>query len=351
MAHTYADDGRYLATLTVTDDDGAQAMAQFEVVVRNVAPVIAVSGVDRVGEGQEYMLDFGTIVDPGPDTVSQWIVHWGDGSWDAYTQPTPARHVYAEGPFDGGIQVELVDEDGADFGAGTAQVTIDNEAPAVTQLTGEDGGFEGSLLQFAAAAADAASSADPLTYTWDFGDGSPVVSGIEHTNVAHAYTDDGHYVVTLLVEDGDGGQSARSLPIVVRNVAPTIQLAGSSSAVEGTFYPLSLGTIADPGTDTVSQWRVDWGDGTATRTVAAGVVEHTYVDGRAQVTVDVTFVDEDGTYGSAGLIGLTVENAPPMIGHFAFESDGQEGDLLQFEVSAFDPAGEDDPLTLHLGFR
>jgi PKD repeat protein len=42
---------------------------------------------------------------------------------------------------------------------------------------------------------------EPLSYQWDFGDGSPVVS---EENPQHLYTAAGTYMVTLTVMDGAG---------------------------------------------------------------------------------------------------------------------------------------------------
>ena len=49
--------------------------------------------------------------------------------------------------------------------------------------------------------------------------------------------------------------------MTVKNVAPSIVISGAASVNEGSTYSLTLGAITDPGTDTVTSWRVDWGDG------------------------------------------------------------------------------------------
>jgi glucose/arabinose dehydrogenase len=58
---------------------------------------------------------------------------------------------------------------------------------------------------------------DPLTYDWDFGDGSA------HSNSAtpsHTYTADGNFTATLLVSDGRGGQNRATVSIDAGNTAP-----------------------------------------------------------------------------------------------------------------------------------
>ena len=52
--------------------------------VDNVAPSIAISGAATVNEGSAYSLTLGAVTDPGTDTVTSYVVHWGDGNSDTY---------------------------------------------------------------------------------------------------------------------------------------------------------------------------------------------------------------------------------------------------------------------------
>jgi glucose/arabinose dehydrogenase len=70
---------------------------------------------------------------------------------------------------------------------------------------------------------------DPLTYSWNFGDGSAAGSGAK---VAHTYSSAGQYTATLTVSDGKGGQGTSTVGITVGN--PPV---GTISApVQGTKY-------------------------------------------------------------------------------------------------------------------
>ena len=60
--------------------------------------------------------------------------------------------------------------------------------------------------------------ADPLgailTYTWDYGDGSPLgVTTIPTTS--HSYTQSGSYTVSLTVADGSGGTDVLTRPALI----------------------------------------------------------------------------------------------------------------------------------------
>ena len=72
---------------------------------RNVAPSIQISGAANVDEGSAYSLTLGAVTDPGQDTVSSWIVHWGDGNSDTYATDGAKTHTYADGPDDHAITV------------------------------------------------------------------------------------------------------------------------------------------------------------------------------------------------------------------------------------------------------
>ena len=97
-------------------------------------------------------------------------------------------------------------------------------------------------------------------------------------------------------------------------MAPTILLAGAHNVDEGSPYDLTLGAITDPGADTVTQWIVNWGDGTPAETFSSGGLKnHTYADGGNTYTIQVDLVDEDGTHLTAGSKTVTVDNVDPAV--------------------------------------
>jgi hypothetical protein len=73
----------------------------------------------------------------------------------------------------------------------------------------------------------------------------------------------------------------------------------------------TIGSIVDPGTDTVSQYKINWGDGTSDTLTAAqlaaasNTVAHTYTTaGTYTFSIDLT--DEDGTYVNVNSISVSV---------------------------------------------
>src|SRR5207237_5494005 len=112
--------------------------------VNNVPPTIAVSGATNVDEGSPYTLNLGAVTDPGQDTVSSYVVHWGDGHTNTYSSNGDVTHTYADGPNDYPITVDLVDEDGTFLDRANAfSVHVKNVAPTIA-ISGNASVDEGS---------------------------------------------------------------------------------------------------------------------------------------------------------------------------------------------------------------
>ena len=85
--HTYADGpDDHAITVDLVDEDGTflDRANALSVHVNNVPPSITISGAATVNEGSAYSLTLGAVTDPGADTVSSYVVHWGDGNTSTY---------------------------------------------------------------------------------------------------------------------------------------------------------------------------------------------------------------------------------------------------------------------------
>jgi PKD repeat protein len=136
VTHTFADDsfpppagdGVYTVGIRVSDGDGGVTETTLDIQAHNVAPVIDVSGAPQIEEGEVYTLTLGDVVDPGDDTVAQYIVRWGDGTENVYTSGGPVTHVYRNTVGRKTIRVLLVDEDGVHPLAGQHAVLVTGAA-------------------------------------------------------------------------------------------------------------------------------------------------------------------------------------------------------------------------------
>ncbi|MCB1977757.1 MAG: hypothetical protein KDE66_12235, partial [Nitrosomonas sp.] len=96
ISRFFADgDTSHTVSVTVTDTTGDTDTQQFQLNVNNVAPTIALLGADTVNIGADYTLNLGAITDPGQDTVTSYIVNWGDGSSETFNSAGDVTHVYS----------------------------------------------------------------------------------------------------------------------------------------------------------------------------------------------------------------------------------------------------------------
>jgi hypothetical protein len=96
--------------------------------------------------------------------------------------------------------------------------------------------LEAESVRFQASAADA--NMDPLTFHWDFGDGT----SSEERNPTHTYADEGRFEVMLTVSDGRATASA-TLTLEVQNAAPVlVPLEAPAMAEEGRSLTLRAQT-------------------------------------------------------------------------------------------------------------
>jgi PKD repeat protein len=111
-----------------------------------------------------------------------------------------------------------------------------NSAPQITSgpTAAPNPANVGQSVAFSVAVSDADN--DPLTYTWDFKDGSPAGSG---ASPAHTYSATGTYAVTVTVSDGQGHTTAPA------TVSVTINPAGTNSGPQITSAP---GATPNPAT-------------------------------------------------------------------------------------------------------
>ncbi len=288
-SHTYADDGSYTVTVTVTDDAGNAISQTSTVTVANADPLIVLGDAPSGFEGDA--LDFSASAsDVAADTVT---LLWDFGDGDLALGEAPSHAYDDDGTYT--VTVTATDEDG---GSSTAEfdVVIDNADPTGL-LTTDTTGDEGDSLYFGVITSDPGD--DTVTATWSFGDGSDDVTG--HI-VSHVFADDGAFTVTLTLTDEDGGEATYEVDVTVDNVAPIFQLPLTAPAVayEGSTYEATL-VATDPGDDEVTFTLVSGPDGmTLDATTGEISWDPTFeqaAEGSASVTVRAS--DDEGATADA----------------------------------------------------
>ncbi len=209
-----------------------------------------------------------------------------------------------------------------------------NAAPVIDALNVADGD-EGEELSFSVSAHD--DDDDNLTYSWDFGDGE-TASG---ENVKHTWADDGDYIVTVMVSDGEE-EDSESATVSVTNVAPTLSVNGASSGQEAQARSFEADT-SDVEADTVSvTW--DFGDG---ETGSGENVSHTWADD-GDYTVTVTASDEDGGE-TTETFNISISNRAPTLQVSASATSGDEGDSFAFSAVTSDVTDDTVSVTWDFG--
>jgi uncharacterized delta-60 repeat protein len=313
--HTYLDDGEYTLTATATDDDGASAAASAALTVLNVAPTISVTGADRVDEGSLFSLTLGPVVDPGQDTISVYHVDWGDGqSASIPAGELPAdrvlTHVYADGPAERTIVLQLEDEDGVHLDAAIHTVQIDNVAPSVAANAAEVLGGSNGAANHAGTFSDPGDDIVALSASI----GSVVVSAPGEWIWTLAPGVQQSQTVTIIATDSDGGESQTTFSFTRANSAPeliALTVPGwSGNGKQGT--PIALtGTFSDADLGQAHSATVNWGDGspvealTVTPSATGGQLAgaHTYGVG-GQYTVTITLADAAGAAVSSSTVAV-----------------------------------------------
>ena len=149
-----------------------------------------------------------------------------------------------------------------------------------------------------------------LNDTWTVSaNGNVVASG---TGAAIHFTpaDNGAYVINFTANDPGGATASASATVNVTNVAPTAVLGGDTIGVRGQTRHLALGATDPSAVDTAAgfTYSINWGDGTATQTVAPGQPlnpGHAYkYDGNYKVTVIAK--DKDGGTSAAVTQNLAI---------------------------------------------
>ncbi|MDC0936029.1 PKD domain-containing protein [Pirellulales bacterium] len=252
--HTFPD-GLDQTTIFATAIDAAgnrYPAVPLDVDIFNIAPTIEVANPNTVDEGSTFTLTLGEITEPAPDTVTDYIIYWGDGEQDMYTVAEIAAlggqvtHEYGDNSPPSPdpvnfpdpvtfIAVGLIDEDGTHAAAGFTTVRVLNVAPEVTEFTSDAASEETKSIDkhiTVTGSVDDVGVLDTHVVNIEWGDGTisegvPVDPATRTFTADYEYIDGGVYEITVTAIDDDGGISA---PV---NTSAIIQGVG---IIDGTFF-------------------------------------------------------------------------------------------------------------------
>jgi len=295
--HSYINNGNYVVTLTVTDDDGATDSTIAFKTVLNRPPIAAFTESTQTVYTNET-ITFNATNSHDPDgSIVGYFWDFGDGT---NATGVTTDHSFAD---DGNYTVALTvtDDDGATNIVFSTK-TVLNRPPVASFTESAETVYTGETIYF-----DASGSSDPdgsiVSYFWDFGDSTNAIGVV----VDHAYVDDGNYTVTLTITDDDGATETATATKTVLNRSPVASFTESAETIY-TSETITFNASASYDSDgSIVSYFWDFGDGANATGI---IVEHSYPeDGNYTVTLVVT--DDDGATDAATST-KTVLNRPPV---------------------------------------
>jgi PKD repeat protein len=240
VSKTYSANGGYSAVLKVTDDDGATAVTSRVITVApNSAPNAVLVASQTSGHGPLSVTFTGTgSTDPEGGALSYtWA--FGDGTTGSGSSVAKTYSTY--GTFTAVLTV--TDPGGLTDAASTTITVTTNRAPFAIFAV-----VENSLTVTVDGGSSTDADGDPLTYSWDWGDGTADATGV---TASHTYAALGNHTITLSVNDGLADATTTNKPCLIsaasfRNPASNatanyIDLKGNKQAQSSsfTFYATS----------------------------------------------------------------------------------------------------------------
>jgi gliding motility-associated-like protein len=257
VAATYSIPQTYTVTLTV--HDGPQVSSKsVDIIVHQVPSLDFAAGV--TSGCQPLATSFSSVAVAGDGFISGYFWDFGDGN----TLSTALGNVNKTYNFPGTYTVSLSVTNSFGCSSTLQKKNIITVFPGVTPAFTADSITLCNItdpVQFQ----NSSTGPLPLTYTWNFGDGT----GSNSANPSHQYTAKGTYSVQLTATSPQGctGTLVRAAYIDVANFNPDFNFSSPSC----TGSSVQLTDISNPSPSSTSQWT--FGDG---QTGAGNTVNHVY---------------------------------------------------------------------------
>lgn len=339
-SHAYAAGGNYTVTLTAIDLHGAKATVQRVVEVAQFPGQrpLATLAADATAGPAPLTVRF-QVGGSDPDgSVVRWTLDFGDGARASGQGAPPPGHAVThryERPGEHDATLTVVDDKGVE-GVQRVRVSVaprPNEAPTVTLEAPPSATVrKGAAARFTAQATDPDGDV-PVSWAWDFGDGTRACCAL--AAVEHAFARLGTFDVALVVADARGGEGRASVRITVEGQPPAVRL--TANATRGPA-PLAVAftLAASDGDGEVERWSLDFGDGTPPLRGQGAPPEatfvHTYASPRA-FEARVEAADDDGLVATA-TVALAAHPPPLRLPDGALVAQEVAGSPGTFAMSA-----------------
>lgn len=199
--YSFAADGTYSVTLTVTDDDGASD-SNIQDVTIDSTNVVPISSFTYVASDLQVTFTDGSSDSDG--TIANWNWDFGDGNTS--TQQNPVNNYTAGGDYE--VSLTVTDNQGT---TNLSNQTVSVVAPNVDPVA--DFSFTSTDLSVDFSDTSNDSDGSISSWSWDFGDGN--LSTLQ--NPSNTYASAGNYTVTLIVTDNQGATDSTNQSVSVND--------------------------------------------------------------------------------------------------------------------------------------
>ena len=197
VTHVYTIPGTYTANLTVTNDVSSDSMLQTITVVEPATPIANFTSNCTAGH-QPLSVAF---TDTSTGVRTSWVWDFGDGNTSKLQNP---EHEYsAVGSYS--VTLTVANEEGSNQTQKANYITVLPQPPSADFYSDVKSGNAPLKVQFC----DTSTGA-PVSWNWDFGDGSTSTE----QNPVHTYYKAGTFNVNLVVGNA-GGTSSKTASITV----------------------------------------------------------------------------------------------------------------------------------------
>src|SRR6185295_10997418 len=217
-SHTYSVTGRtdFTVTLTVTDNEGATAVATRTI---TVDPTPSLNNPPSAGFTNACTLAVCTFVststDVAPGTIASYAWAFGDGGTSDQASPSHTYTVSAATEFT--VTLTVTDNEGASD-VETQTITVTPAVPVSPPSAGFTNACTVTVCTFVSTSTDVAPGTI-ASYAWTFGDGGTSdQASPSHTYSVTARTE---FTVTLTVTDNQGATDVETKLIAVDPLPPT----------------------------------------------------------------------------------------------------------------------------------
>ncbi len=253
-SHIYNTSGTYTVTLTASNSGCTTTATQTNLITVNATPIASFSAPSTLCLGD--IASFTNLSAPNGTTITGYSWNFGDAS--ALSTSTNPTHTYLSAST---FNVILTTSSATCSDDTTIAVTI-SPAPVVNFSTSTTTGCSPMSVSFSN------TTTGSPTYSWNFGDGSPLSSTASPT---HIYSTSGTYTVTLIASLGTCKDTLIRTNYIQVGVSPLASFSSVASVCLGDSIRF---TNASTGTITSYTW--DFDDGTIITTATGNNQSHLY---------------------------------------------------------------------------